>query len=326
MSLNLHICSAILCSLILCLTIALGLAGNLAVFLVFKRSWRLRTWENAFHLNIAAINLFMCVLQAPAILFLLWDDNVTSNVYQAMCTFSQAGLLGLLGILVSHSQISILRCIKVYNPCHMPKKRLIICALIIPWIAGLIITVQMYVTETGILFVDTCSYTHLVKDTSVFYTMIIVLLTSCTVLVMSYGMIFVKLRKERRVISSTKVFTIAQTSRTGPGPGPPPLFLNHVNKDCTVQSMTFGTATIRHLVVSSATLLVTFLATALPPVITLIMFQRMELSYSFTAVIYCATYIAYFLSPLIYSFRNREFKRTLWNMLRRSNKVHVWNS
>lgn len=316
MSLDLHICSAILCSIILSLTIVLGFAGNLTVFLVFKHSWRLRTWENAFHLNIAAINIFMCTLQAPTILFLLWDDNTTSTVYQVLCTFSQAGLLGLLGILVSHSQISILRCIKVYNPCHMPKKRLIVGALIIPWIAGFIITIQMYATETGILFVDTCRYKHLVKDTSVFYTMIIVVLTSCVVLIISYGMIFIKLRKERRVISSTKVFTISK-----------PVFPNYGNSNCpNMQVMTFGTATIRHLVVSSATLMALFLVTALPPVVTLIMFQRMSLSYSFTAVVYCSTYIAYFLSPLIYSFRNREFKRTLGNLLRRSNKVHVWNS
>ena len=309
MTLDLHIASAVVCSMILSLTVGLGFTGNIAVFLVFRRAWRLRTWENAFHLNIATINLFMCTLQAPTVLFLLWDDNVTSPTYQTLCTFSQAGLLGLIGILVSHTQISVLRCVKVYRPCHVPEKRLIVGALVIPWFVGLVTTIQMYVTESGILFVDTCDYKYLVKDTSVFFIMIIVLLTSSSVLVTSYTLIFVKLTMERKAVIRTNVFTI-----TGSRPMPTiyPMLPNH--------SHLFGSTAKRHMVVSSAALLVTFLATAVPPVVTLIMFQRMSLPYDITAVVYSSTFFAYFLSPFVYTFRNRVFKRTLLKLIR-SNKV-----
>ena len=311
MTLDLHIASAVVCSIILSLTVALGFTGNVAVFLVFRRSWRLRTWENAFHLNIATINLFMCTLQAPTVLFLLWDDNVTSPTYQTLCTFSQAGLLGLLGILVSHMQISVLRCIKVYHPSHVPKRRPIVCALVIPWFVGLVTTIQTYITESGILFVDTCDYKYLVKDTSVFFIMIIVLLTSSVVLVTSYTLIFVKLMMERKVVTQTNIFTITRRSSR---PIYPPLSNNS-------HTALFGSAAIRHMVVSSVALLLTFLATAVPPVVTLIMFQRMSLPYSLTAIVYSSTFFAYFLSPFVYTFRNRVFKRTLLNLIR-SNKVN----
>ena len=321
MTILLYYGSGIICTLILSLTIPLGFAGNFAVFLVFKRSWRLRTWENAFHLNIATINLFMCTLQAPTILFLMWNDDVKSPAYQGLCTFSQAGLLGFVGILVSHAQISVLRCMKVYNPCHVPNKQIIISTLMIPWIAGLFITVQTFITESGILFVNTCHYKYLVKDTCVFYTMIIVLLSSSAVLITSYMLIFIKLRTERKVISSTDIFTLTPSCsrRTRVIY---PIFPNRVN----IESPTtmFGSTTVRHMVGSSAALLVTFMVTAVPPLIALIAFQRMYLSLSITAIVYSFTYFAYILSPLVYTFRNHEFKRTLRNLLKRSNKVDFW--
>ena len=321
MTILLHYGSGIICSCILSLTIPLGFVGNIAVFLVFKSSWRLRTWENALHLNIATINLFMCTLQAPTILFLMWNDNVESPVYQGLCTFSQAGLLGFVGILVSHAQISILRCMKVYNPCHVPKKHIIISTLMIPWIAGLFVTVQTFVTESGILFVDTCHYKHLVKDTCVFYTMIIVLLSSSAVLMTSYTLIFIKLRTERKIATSTDIFTLTLSCsrRTRVIY---PIFPNHVNIECPATM--FGRTTVRHMVGSSAALLVTFMVTSVPPLIALIAFQRMHLSRSITAIVYSFTYLAYILSPLVYTFRNHEFKRMLRNLVKRSNKVDCW--
>ena len=313
--------SAIICSFIFSVTIPLGFVGNVAVFLVFRRSWRLRTWENAFHLNIATINLFMCTLQAPTILFLMWNDNVASPAYHGLCTFSQAGLLGFVGILVSHAQISVLRCMKVYNPCHVPNKCIIVSTLIIPWIAGFLVTVQTFVTDSGILFAEKCRYKHFVKETCVFYTMIIVLLMSCIVLVTSYSLIFAKLRTQRKVITSRDVFTITQNCNRSTRVIYP-TFPNHVNNACPMQTTMFGNTAIRHMVGSSVALLIMFLVTAMPPLIALIVFQRMFLSHSVTSVIYSFTYFAYILSPLVYTFRNREFKQTLRSLVKRSNKVN----
>ena len=316
MTIPLFFGSAIICSCIFSITIPLGFVGNVAVFLVFRRSWRLRTWENAFHLNIATINLFMCTLQAPTILFLMWNDNTTSPVYRGLCTFSQAGLLGFVEILVSHAQISILRCHKVFHPCHVPNKCIIISTLIIPWIAGLLVTIQTFVTDSGIMFAEKCRHKNFVKETCVFHTVIIVLLMSCAVLITSYTLIFVKLRTERKVIASKDVFTITQNCNRS-------TFPNHVvNTACPMQTTMFGNAAIRHMVGSSVALLVMFLITAMPPLIALIAFQRMFLSHSVTSVIYSFTYFAYILSPLVYTFRNREFKRTLRSLLKRSNKVN----
>ena len=118
--------------LILTLFVVTGLVSNSLVLILFRRLKRLRTWDNAFNINMTVSNLLSSVA-CTAILFtpeFATARIVSCHSFLVMHTCNSVNFVSLV-------EIAVLRYWRVCRPSHGISKSTFLMGLVIPWSTGL---------------------------------------------------------------------------------------------------------------------------------------------------------------------------------------------
>ncbi|KAM3871737.1 rhodopsin-like [Diretmus argenteus] len=144
---------------VLTLTFALGLPGNLLVCCVVYRTKSLQTCNNALLVNLAAGDLLKCSVDTPLLLFSFLHDERDSPLSASLCTlqqftyalFSCVQLLTLVGISVERFQV-------IAFPFQTERRKLRIRLWILfIWACGIMLAVVSLILSKQALLYMLCS-------------------------------------------------------------------------------------------------------------------------------------------------------------------------
>ena len=316
---GLSLTSAVTATVVITCVFVAGNVGNVLFCFVFKRSWKLHTWENAFHVNITVANVMAINVTGVTFLLLLWYTDTTSYVYVTACQMYVWSFSALISILASHAAIAVLRCVKVCRPDVIVRKIYVILGLVFCWMLGFILLIHMSLTNTGILFDQQCGF-QLFRASPARFTAIIIIMTCLMTLVTSYVITFRKLKIINKVEPSTQgeaksenqpVFC-SKTSVTSVSElfkGVHELDLPPVKVEAPQQHPHSNQETLRYIVRSNVIQFISFVASGGTAVLVSVLSSYLtESMLSAGVVTFSFIFVAFVLNPLIYCVRNRRFR------------------
>ena len=205
--------AVIIACLMRIITAILGTFGNIAVFTVVYRSKYLHTWENGFHVNLAAMDLIVSVVLCPL--------SITYDIYQweiSLFLMCNLYMFPFMGNLLSLAAIAILRYKKFSKPAWTVRSYHVVAAVTVTWIWCTVVTllhtfkdndVQQLVCPNSLQFVPN----HLQISGIISEVLKQVTVFSCLITFMyCYNRLFLKVHKDKKQLEERKKSPKAQGS------------------------------------------------------------------------------------------------------------------
>ena len=173
-----------------------GTTANSSVLILFWKLPRLRTWENAFHMNLAVFDIFACALVIP-INLLAESGLLTLSTSQVVhCSLLRLYVLPTLGTLVCVTQVALMRAYRLANPTAVIARIFIKCQVVFPWVLGILSFIATLFISDEKPFLDYCNYLpQRMPVTFSFSRMYIYVYVICTFLSLSLLVLYIHITK-----------------------------------------------------------------------------------------------------------------------------------
>ena len=288
---------------ILAFFVIVGLSGNSLVLILFYRLKRLKTWDNAFTINLAVGDLTSSV---AAVALVSSPEFLTARIISCH-------LLGLMqGCRLANflvlQEIALLRYWRVHRPGRIINKSVFVTGLVIPWIVGIAYRFIVISQVKDYQSVSHCvEYSLQLEYTNTWprLTIIPLLIVEGTVVMTTcYMKIMIYYRRRCRVhvqtiaavqtgtaMESTSGWHFVQRMHA--------FYRNQINED-------------QRVVINSLLVVGVFYMTAIP-IVVLILFCRSGIINTFPGIDYISLLMTFScaVNPILYSMRSKYFRQGL---------------
>ncbi|XP_013417632.1 alpha-1A adrenergic receptor-like [Lingula anatina] len=177
------------------IAIVLGTFGNASVIIITISTPILRTWDNSFHINLAVVDLLICITVAPFTIFSVWSWG---EHFPSKCTIARGIIFGPAINMTILATISVLRSYKIRHPTHDVSKALMKAGIVLPWMIGFCLSMVDILRKKEYPFQVEC---HSEGRGEVTVSALIPLAIICgTVMLVSYISAFKKILHQRQAI------------------------------------------------------------------------------------------------------------------------------